>query len=193
MARTGRPREFDEDEVVIAAKDLFWERGYEATSVQDLVDGLGLTRGSLYGAFGDKRGLFARALDRYVADTDALFAGGDADGPALPRLRAILMAALEDPSGAPRRGCMLGNTAIELAAGDPAAAGVVRDGFALTEETFRALLERAQACGELPPGDAGAQARLLLALLQGLQVVARTEPDPTRLADAVDAALAGLR
>lgn len=193
MARTGRPREFDEDEVVTAARDLFWERGYEATSVQDLVDELGLTRGSLYGAFGDKRGLFARALDRYVADTDALFAGADADGPALPRLRAILMAALEAPSGAPRRGCMLGNTAVELSGSDPAAADVVRAGFSLTEATFRGLLERAQASGELPRGDAGAQARLLLALLQGLQVLARTEADPTRLAVAVDAALDGLR
>ena len=192
MPRTGRPREFDEDAVVQAATELFWTNGYDATSVQDLVDGLGIQRGSIYGAFGDKRGLFLRALDRYITGVDAAFAALDGDGPVLPALRAVLMAALLSSPGDARRGCLLGNTAIELTAADQAAGEAVRTGFSHTEDAFRRALERAHESGELPDGDAGAQARMLLALLQGLQVIVRTERDPARLSDAVDAALAAL-
>ena len=68
MSRTGRPRAFDETTVLARARDLFWARGYGATSVQDLVDGLSLQRGSLYGAFGDKRALYFKAVTLYVTE-----------------------------------------------------------------------------------------------------------------------------
>lgn len=193
MPRTGRPREFDEDAVVQAATELFWTSGYDATSVQDLVDELGVQRGSIYGAFGDKRGLFLRALDRYIAGAGAALGSLDGDGPVVPALRAVLMVALQCPPGDARRGCLLGNTAIELTGADQAATEAVRTGFSHTEDAFRRALERAYETGELPRRDAGAQARMLLAVLQGLQVIVRTERDPARLSDAVDAALAGLR
>ena len=62
----GRPREFDETEVLAAAIDCFWEHGYEATSTRELADRMGLTGASLYNAFGDKRTLYRRALDHYI-------------------------------------------------------------------------------------------------------------------------------
>ena len=61
-----RPREFDERAVLDAAVQCFWARGYEATSVRDLAQGMGLTSASLYNAFGDKRSLYRRALDHYA-------------------------------------------------------------------------------------------------------------------------------
>ncbi len=194
MARTGRPREFDEETVVDAAKELFWTRGYEATSVQDLVDGLNVGRASLYAAFGDKHGLFLRALARYVADTRAVTEGLDAEGPVLPRIRAVLLAALHPDRARGARGCLLGNTAVERGGSDSASAESVRAGFAVLEDGFRRALERGRATGELPAGvDPAVQARRLVVVLQGLQVVVRAEPEPARLTDAVDAALAGLR
>jgi TetR/AcrR family transcriptional repressor of nem operon len=192
MPRTGRPRDFDEDEVVDAAKELFWTRGYAATSVRDLVDRLDVRPSSLYGTFGDKRGLYLMALRRYVAEVNAGLARLDTAAPVLPELRALLQAALQRPAGGPARGCLLGNTAVELASVDADAADVVRDGLARTEEAFRLAIERAYVTGELPRRNAAAQARMLVALVQGLQVVSRADPDPERLNDAVDAGLAAL-
>ena len=67
-----RPREFDVDEALARATDVFWKRGYEATSVQDLVDALGVNRASLYGTFGDKAQLFSAVLDRYGRQVNGL-------------------------------------------------------------------------------------------------------------------------
>src|SRR3954464_12959033 len=95
MARTGRPREFDADEVLVRARALFWEKGYAATSIQDLVDHLAIQRASLYAAFGDKHALFLQAVSLYVRDGEAnLERLLDAD-PLLPALQAALV----DPMG----------------------------------------------------------------------------------------------
>jgi TetR/AcrR family transcriptional repressor of nem operon len=88
---------------------------------------------------------------------------------------------------------MIGNTAVELVPDDDEATALVRRGLTDTEDAFRAALLRAQATGELPPGDAAAQAQLLLVLVQGLHVIAKAEPDPRRLEASVDAALNSLR
>lgn len=120
-----------------------------------------------------------------------MFVNLDHDRPVLPQIRAALLAALVSARDAPPRGCLLGNTAVELAPDDARATELVRSGFTVIEDAFRAALDQARAAGEIADrGDTGAQARMLLALMQGLQVVARAEVDPTRLADAVDAALA---
>jgi len=193
MARTGRPREFDEEQVVDAARDLFWRRGYANTSVGDLEDGLGVLRGSLYGAFGDKHGLFLRALRRYADEGRTESAALAGEGPILPRLGAVLRAALDAATDRPGWGCLFGNTAAELLPGDGQAAEVVERGLRNLERAIAAALARGQETGEVRAAvDPGPSARMLVALLQGLHVVARVEEDPRRLADAVDAALAPL-
>src|ERR1700733_12691080 len=125
MARPGRPRAFDTQQTLARARDLFWSRGYAATSVQDLVDELGVQRGSLYGAFGDKHDLYLQAVAVYARENrDQLETILQAD-PILPALRQMLL----QPStltGAPdnqqgRRGCLIGNTTAELVPGDDAA------------------------------------------------------------------------
>jgi TetR/AcrR family transcriptional regulator, transcriptional repressor for nem operon len=192
MARTGRPRSFDDDQVVKGAKDLFWQHGYAATSMRDLRQALGVLPGSLYGAFGDKHALFLRALKRY-ADDGREVAASLADGPVVPRLRGFLTHVLHAARIAPGRGCMLGNTAAEMLPSDAAAGHVVRDALRELEDTIEQALKLAQQAKEIREGvDCGAQARLLVALMQGLHVLARAEDDPLRLQDAIDAALTPL-
>ncbi|RKS76913.1 TetR family transcriptional regulator [Actinomadura pelletieri DSM 43383] len=193
MPRTGRPRSFDDDQVIAGALELFWRRGYAATSLRDLKDELGVLPGSLYAAYGDKHGLFLRALERYVDAAREQATGLSGDDAALPRIRALLLSVLQAAQETPGRGCMLGNTAAELLPEDETAGRLVNAGFGALESGLEQTLRAAQRSGEVRPDiDCGAQARLLLALMQGLHVVARTEPDPDRLTDAIDAALAPL-
>ncbi|WP_141578709.1 TetR/AcrR family transcriptional regulator [Actinomadura sp. WMMA1423] len=193
MPRTGRPRTFDDDQIVGSALELFWRRGYAATSFRDLKEDLGVLPGSLYGAYGSKHALFLRALGRYVDATREQADAMAAEGPVLPRIRALLLDVLQAARSAPGRGCMLGNSAAELLPEDEAVGRLVHGGFSALEDGLTQALRAAQRSGEVRPGiDCGAQARLLLALMQGLHVLARAEPDPLRLADAVDAALAAL-
>ena len=116
-----RPRKFDEGDVVAAARDEFWSRGYAAKSVDDLTSVTGLGKGSLYGAFGDKHGLFLRALDDYIGIAlDGVRAQlRDPAYSAYDRLtrhiRAQSMALAADKA---RRGCMMAKSAAELGAVD---------------------------------------------------------------------------
>ncbi|MEU7768959.1 TetR/AcrR family transcriptional regulator [Nocardia sp. NPDC049190] len=193
MPRTGRPRSFDDDQVVKGAKDVFWRRGYAATSLRELKEELGVLPGSLYGAFGDKHALFLRALEHYADDTREVAASILADGPVLPRIGELLASVLAAASGMPGRGCMLGNTAAELLPVDEAARRVISDAFGALEGALEQALAGAQQAGEVSADiDCGAQARLLVTLVQGLHIVARAEPDPHRLDDVVHVALASL-
>jgi TetR/AcrR family transcriptional repressor of nem operon len=193
VARTGRPRGFSEDEVVRGAAELFWSQGYAGTSVQDFADSLALQRGSLYNLFGDKRGLFLRALEVYVAGVLQALQVLEGPGPVLDNVRRALLLAAQPPAEGPPRGCLLGNTAVELAGSDEQVRQAVQAAFQRTQDAFRSALVRAQQAGEIPVGQVSDKAALLLVVLQGLQVIARTEPDPARLAGAVDAAVRGLR
>lgn len=198
MARTGRPRAFDTQQALARARDLFWSRGYAATSVQDLVDELGVQRGSLYAAFGDKHDLYLKAVALYAKENVEQLEAMLREGPVLPALRRMLL----DPSeltGASgrrtgRRGCLVGNTTAELVPSDDAArdlAGAAFDGFI---EVVADALARAQATGEVSAGaDPQTQARLLLLLFQGSALVSRARPDRERLAASIDAALDALR
>jgi TetR/AcrR family transcriptional regulator, transcriptional repressor for nem operon len=196
MARTGRPREFDPDDVLARARDLFWSRGYAATSVQDLVDALAVQRGSLYAAFGDKRSLYFKAVELYARENRARAEAALRDGPVLPVLRRILVApaAFTEAAADRRQGCLVGNTTAELVPGDADARALVAAAYDGFVEVMTAALARGQAGGEVttasPPE---AQAALLLALFQGLALVSRAGGDRDRLIAGIDVALDGLR
>lgn len=198
MARTGRPRAFDTEQALARARDLFWSRGYAATSVQDLVDELGVQRGSLYAAFGDKHDLYLKSVALYDRENREHLEAILRDGPVLPALRRMLLepSALTGEPEHPqqRRGCLVGNTTAELVPGDDAAralAAAAYDGFI---EVVSAALARAQATGEVTASATPeAQARLLLLLFQGSALVSRALPDRQRLAASIDAALDALR
>ena len=192
MART---KEFDPDAVLQQALDLFWERGYEATSMADLVERLGIARASLYATFGGKHDLYVQALDRYVQGRDPrLVEMLSQPGPALPAVRALVEAyARESLSDERRRGCLVVNTAVELMARDPQAARRVEASWDTLETALTSALTRARAQGELPPEkDPRALARFLLVMLQGMRVLGRAHPDPGRIRDAAAQALAAL-
>ncbi|QKW37880.1 TetR/AcrR family transcriptional regulator [Actinomadura sp. NAK00032] len=189
MART---KEFDPDAALRRALDLFWERGYEATSMADLVEHLGIARASIYGTFGGKHELFLKALERYLQETDPKIAEALAQpGPVLPAVRALIERYAADAArDRPRRGCLVVNTAVELAARDPDAARLVEASWSFLEASLTSALMRARAQGELPPEkDPRSLARLLLVLFQGMRVLGRAPADDGRLRDATREAL----
>ncbi|HJP77527.1 MAG TPA: TetR/AcrR family transcriptional regulator [Pseudonocardiaceae bacterium] len=193
MTRTGRPRTFTEDSVVDIATDLFWQHGYGATSMNRLGKSAGVLPGSLHAAFGDKHALFVRALERYVQGQRDFGAALQDGRPVLPRLREAFDGIASAAGTAHPHGCMLGNTATELAHDDPAIAATVRNAFTELETSIATALARAQRDGEVAPAiDPTASARMLVALMQGLHLLARVETDPQRLREAAEAALAPL-
>lgn len=192
MTRTGRPRLFSEVDAVDAAKRVFWRRGYAGTSMRDLREELGVLPGSLYGAFGDKHALFLRALERFASETSESVSSVARQGAATATaalLRGVLEAAIAEPG----RGCMLGNTAVERLPDDRAAGAIVEGALHTMEEELERVLRAGQQRGEVRADlDARSLALLVLALLQGLHVVARAEAEPQRLDAVVTAAVAML-
>ncbi|MFH8256179.1 TetR/AcrR family transcriptional regulator [Streptomyces roseolus] len=190
MART---KEFDPEAALQAALDLFWARGYEATSMADLVEHLGIGRASLYATFGSKHELYLKAMDRYLETRDPrLVEELSAPGPALPAVRALVrrFAAEATAEGLRLSGCFVTNSAAELAPRDPAVARRVELSWEQIETLLYAALTRARAQGELPEGrDPRTLSRMLLVLLQGIRVVGKASTDPARVRDAAEEAL----
>ncbi|MFI8194440.1 TetR/AcrR family transcriptional regulator [Streptomyces sp. NPDC085946] len=189
-----RSKEFDPDAVLQSALELFWRRGYEATSMADLVDHLGIGRASIYATFGNKRDLYLKALDRYGESHNPLLLRElSQPGPALPAVRAVVRRFAGEAADEARRsaGCFVTNTAAELAPHDSAAARRVELSWEHLETLLHSALLRAQAQGELPEGrDPRALARMLLVLMQGLRVVGKASTDPARVREAAEQALA---
>jgi TetR/AcrR family transcriptional repressor of nem operon len=191
----GRPREFDPDVAVDRAMDVFWRKGYAGTTPRDLVEELGIGKGSLYGTFGSKRALFGRALRRYrELQGDALTRIIDQPGPVKSRLRAALMFIVEANAADPgRRGCLAVNTAAELAGADPGAAGDVRRMFERNQDAIEAVIAEGQRAGEIRSDiPAPALAAHMLTTGIGLQLLAKTVRDPLDLTQVVDAAIGSL-
>jgi TetR/AcrR family transcriptional repressor of nem operon len=181
-----RGRSFDETVVLDAAMARFWEHGYVATSVRDLGDAMGLGAASLYNAFGDKRALFARCLDRYLdANMRARIVYLEATSP--PR-RAIevWLADIVERSMHDRLGCMLVNSALEIAPHDAAMAEIVSSRLSELEAFFCRCVIAGQRDGSINADrDAADLARLLLTTTVGLRVLARGRPDRVVLEGAV--------
>lgn len=177
----GRPRAFDKDEVLLRLRDQFWSRGFEATSLDDLMKATGLGKGSLYAAFGDKRQMFLEVLGAYsawrLAGARAALGRDAGRKPAIERLRAFFRGDdLAPPTElAATRGCFLVNSTTELADHDEAVQTMARDTFGALESDVVALLEEAIADGDLP-ADTSARglARLLMAVGHGMDFLAKT-------------------
>jgi AcrR family transcriptional regulator len=170
-----RPREFDEDQVLDAATQVFWERGYGGASIQDLVDATGLGRASLYGAFGDKQAIFGRVLARYqerVGQELAAAAAGRSPLEALEAL-AIRWVEMSSPRSGPR-GCMLVLAGTSCSAEDAWVQEALTKASRSNEATFERMFRLAQSQGEIAADrDPAALARLFLVLMQGVATSAR--------------------
>jgi AcrR family transcriptional regulator len=194
----GRPKGYDRDTALLAARDLFWEQGYERTSIADLETRTGLNRSSIYQEFGSKRELFEAALecyaDRVIADLLAgLRSGGLRSGPGpeagLDSVSALfrrLGELFRCDTAVSARGCMMVNAIAELAARDDrvrAAAAAYRDRL---RASFGSALAAAAAKGEIDPGTADARAHLLASALMGVWLSVRIDPvDASRLCTTV--------
>jgi AcrR family transcriptional regulator len=170
----GRPREFDINQALDRALEVFWRKGYEGASLLDLTQAMGINRPSLYAAFGSKEGLFRKALDRYAEGPTAYVRAG-LEEPTARRVAERLLGGAIERLDDPRvpRGCLLVQGA--LACGE-AAESVRRElaaRRAAGEEALRHRFERARAEGDLPAGaDPADLARYVFTVLQGLAVQA---------------------
>lgn len=188
-----RGKTFDPDQAVATAMEVFWAHGYAGTTPQQLVDALGIGRGSLYNAFHSKHALFELALRRYHEQvTVRLIELLDGPGPARERLRAALDLVVTAARG-DRRGCLMTNTAIEFAERDEVINHLVRRTFERLEAAFRGAIEEGQRAGEIDANaDASALAAFFLTTINGIRVLAKADPDPRRLAALTETALRAL-
>lgn len=189
-----RPRTFDDDVVIERAMDVFWTHGYANTSPAQLAQATGVAKGSLYNAFKSKRELFDRALARYdgrvseLAD-DLLSRPGTTRECLRSALQYIVDFDLAQPSP---RGCLVGNTAVELAGHDPQIARTIRTMQDRQVGALTARIEQGQRDGDVGSDvDARAYAEFLATTLAGLRVMAMTHKAPT-LYRVIDSALATL-
>lgn len=175
-----RPREFEEAAVLDAAVQCFWARGYEATSVRDLAEQMDIAGASLYNAFGDKRALFRRALSRYVdqglreriARLEASLAPRQAIG---AFFAGVVERSLADKE---RKGCLLVNSALEIAPHDPEFQRLVAEAFVAIEAFLRRCVVAGQRAGTIAAAQSAEDlARLMLGALIGLRVLARARPE----------------
>jgi TetR/AcrR family transcriptional regulator, transcriptional repressor for nem operon len=187
----GRPRNFDEEQVLDQAMFLFWKKGYEATGVADLEQATGLGRQSLYGAFGDKRALFLRIVDRYFERIIKPYVVEvlDAPGSGRANLERIFEQWQAAAEASDFHGCLVGNSVPEFDAKDSEMSDILRRKLELMEAAFVRALQRAQRAGEVNASlDTRATARSLLTIAQGLAVVARVNREPSFVCGVLHAA-----
>ena len=188
-----RPREFDEVTALEAAIECFWQRGYEATSVRDLADKMGISAPSLYNAYGDKHALFVQALERYLDhSTRARIKRLEDSLPPKQAVRRFIEEIIaRSVNDRERRGCFLINSALEVAPHDRELGALIADRLAEIEAFFYRSIKAAQAAGEMPrERNAKDLARLLLGVLLGIRVLARSKPERALLEGVARPALA---
>ncbi|ASU82086.1 TetR/AcrR family transcriptional regulator [Nocardiopsis gilva YIM 90087] len=191
----GRPREFDDTAAVAAAMEVFWSKGYEATSTGDLCEGTGLGRGSLYNAFGNKQRLYEEALRRYTQDGfQAQLELLDGPGTAKDRLRRLMTQVIDiDMDDPQRRGCMAINAAVEPAGRDDAVARLADRSFKRLEDAIHDVIVVGQRLGEISADrDPRQAARCVLSAYYGLRVLGKVSQDRSALDDIVEGTLATL-
>ena len=186
-----RQKEFDVDVVCERALDLFWRRGYEATSVNDLVDELGIGKASLYAAFGPKHQLYLTALRRYVERSDSLIVAElGRGGSPLDAVRQLVHRYVDQALEQGELGCLVVNAAIELVPADAEVARLVEHSWDTIEVALTVTLTRAVAEGELSSdADPTAIAAFLLTFLQGIRVMGKRQDSAKRLRAAATTAL----
>lgn len=190
-----RPKEFDPQTALTAAMEKFWESGYDATSLVDLTECMGVQKASLYATYGDKRKLFITALVRYQ---DAHYEAAAVSLPEAPSVRAWLRETLlfwmrEAASKDSARGCFCVNTAVELGPRDPEIARMLAVHSRRVEELIAVGLERAKASGEVRADlDTQTAARFMYVTVYGLSAAGKGCFTAAKLEPVVDMAMSVL-
>jgi len=183
-AKMARPREFDETAALEAAVACFWSRGYEATSVRDLAENMGLSAPSLYNAYGDKHALFVQALEHYLdRSMRERIERLEHTVPPKQAIREFIREIIEHSvNDRERRGCFLVNSALEVAPHDKKLSELIADRLAELEAFFARLVRKAQVEGTVPRKPVAKDlARLLLGIVLGIRVLARVRPERASL------------
>ncbi|MDB5090953.1 MAG: Transcriptional regulator, TetR family [Mucilaginibacter sp.] len=192
MART---KDFDENEVLNKAIAIFWHKGYNGTSMQDLVDGLGISRSSLYDTYSDKHTLFIKALESYQAKGSAKVCtlindAGSAKETIKKLLELIAGELLDDQK---HKGCFMVNAEVEVAPHDPEVSKMVCQNDQQVEDAFYLVIKKGQESGEIAnKQDARALARFTFNTVKGIRVTAKSTTDKSVFDDIIKLAMATL-
>lgn len=192
-----RPKEFDSEVAIEKAMHVFWHKGYQAASIEDLLDAMEINRGSLYATYGGKRDLFLKAMDHYCGEggVGGRFSILQQPGPAMALIHrfvdAIVDFVLSDPL---RRGCLITNTVMELAPHDKDIGKKLSGRVHMLEDALCKLLMRAQREGDLSKDKAPrALARVLVTTVQGMIVMVKAGTPPAVVRQTVKTALSILK
>ena len=190
-----RPREFDRGDALKRALAVFWEKGYEATSTDDLVRAMGIGRQSMYDTFGDKHQLYLEALHLYEVNSGAELFKRIYESPSpFVALCDYILSIAEGTRADRARGCFFVNATTELAPSDPDVAAVIRASSARCEAAFERILREAKRRGEVGRSvDERVAARFLLSTIRGLRVSAKAGVGPKDLRAIAALALSGLK
>jgi TetR/AcrR family transcriptional repressor of nem operon len=192
MART---KDFDEDEVLQKAVCLFWHKGYNGTSMQDLVDGLGISRSSIYDTYGDKHALFIKTLQRYEESVyEKVVEIVNQTAPAKEIIKQLLnFITSELLNDEQHKGCFLVNAAIEVAPHDQEVSDLVCHNDQQVEGFFYEAVKKGQENGEISKQkDARALARFIFNNVKGIRVTAKSTTDKRIFEDIISMTLAAL-
>ena len=189
-AGRGRPREFDPDEALDQVLRVFWEKGYEATSVADIVEATGLNKSSIYNEFGSRDALYEKTLERYMQARLSLLTDllGDGTG-GLDDVTTLLDFMREEAAGdVGRMGCFAVNDAAEFGTSSARALATSRRWRTGVREAITCALTRAEDLGEIPPGSAATYAGVFVPWMLGMSVVARGGADESEVDEVFAAA-----
>jgi len=187
-----RTKDFDDEEILRKAIHIFWEKGYNATSIHDLIDGLGIGRSSIYHSFGDKHTLFVKALELYQSEGTAKINGIINNASSMKAaIEGLLNSVINDVvQGLSPKGCFKINSEVEMAASDEIINKLVYQDDLLIEEALHRVLKKGQQNGEIETsGDPLALARFFCNTVSGMRVYAKFRNDRQFFEDIVKTAL----
>jgi len=177
MART---KDFNEEEVLEKALNIFWQKGYSGTSMQDLVDGLGISRSSMYDTYTDKYSLFIKSLERYREKTagEMMQMINQSASPKAVIKKIFQSVVDESLFDKVQRGCFMVNTCVENSTHDKAVAKIVNENMQDVEEAFYHAIKKGQETGEITTrNDARALARFIINNINGIRISAKAGAD----------------
>jgi TetR/AcrR family transcriptional regulator, transcriptional repressor for nem operon len=187
-----RPKKFDKEEVLKLATEIFWRKGFEATSVQDLVEQTKVNKQSLYDTFGDKHSLYLAALCRYRAESENQFGCLAAENIS-PKtvLRKLFENVIAEAVGdSEQKGCFINNAMIELAAQDEKIGKICLESMSSMETRLARLVKKGQEAGEIAESlKPETVAAFLFAALNGLRAVSKITPDENKLKEIAETTL----
>jgi TetR/AcrR family transcriptional regulator, transcriptional repressor for nem operon len=183
-----RPKNFKKEEVLQKAKELFWQKGFEATSIQDLVEHLGINKQSLYDTFGDKQTLYLSALNNYRLENELWLnslnlSNGSVKESFKLLFESVITGVCDDSE---RKGCFLTNATVESSSKNTEVNKICVEGMESLEKRFSNLIKQGQASGELKNElDADGIASFFYVILNGLRAVGKIKEDKGKLNEVI--------